>query len=1093
MKYFITACCLFLSVSLFAQAPELIVPAGHGDQVYLTKFSTDGNFLFSVGTGAKAVKVWDTKNGRLLKNLAVGNFPTSLQSTADSRQLIVTTKTEIYLYDFPSLKLTHKIAHGAADAVAGNNSLYVLYAESQTGFKITAIDLVSFQEKNLYSDAAGSAAVISLSPQGDKLFFASGFTVKILNIAADAIDNTTSPAPGNIFMGYTPSGNLISFNDKGKKGFIPGINDGSNFAPIRNLDAKVPVSYALPSLKNQIAYSGNEQVCLSGDEAIFVLNYVTGKKVREIKTPHEDIIAMDVFGNKLVAGDKFKGTLKQYDLSTGNLVRIYGEDAIAPIVWETASNATGIIIDGIFDSPCGYFSGQPDGRIVTASFQNETNELMSIVGISADASITATYNQKEVQVYKSPAFDKPAVSFDLDDKQVASLGISPDNKKLLVAYKNYVDVFDVASGSLVKEIPNDLMFFGKEKLKKNEYLDYTASTFSFSDDSRYVAVMVNKNATVFDLTQNKSVATLNEDRIEAIRIAADGKKLYYVKNRTSRETVKWGEFDVMNPAPPVETFVNLDLDEMRITDYDVQKTNVSISPDLKFIACIRNDEVLVYNRRESTQTRVLKGHQSYATQVRWLTNGTLVSSGNDNTIRFWDATKGVEILKLVMFTNGSWVMVTPNGQFDASEDAMKKLYYVQGIQTIPLDNLMEKFYTPKLLAQLLSGAAIPEPDVDVNTLATAPKVKLSFDAARNLEVGDDVPKIDWANENISVTVNAECTEDAIDEVRLYLNGKLIESKTRNLVVENDNSKKNLSRTFTVKLSPGINSFKAIALNTQRTESQPDQADVNYKPANNVQPGVDDITLHLVVVGINNYKNPKYNLNYAKADAEAFKAEMEKASSLFKKTNTYFITDDQALKATIESTLTKIVSTAKPQDMFVFFYAGHGVMSDGAAKNEFFIVPYDVTQLYGAEDALAQKGISAKQLEEFSKNIPAQKQLFILDACQSAGALEIVASRGAAEEKAIAQLARSTGSHWLTSAGSDQFASEFGTLGHGVFTYALLQGLQGAADNGDKRITVNELKAWLEVQVPELSQKYKGSPQYPASYGFGNDFPLEVLK
>ena len=46
MKYFIAAACFSFLFS-FAQAPELIVPAGHGDQVYLTKFSADGKFLFS--------------------------------------------------------------------------------------------------------------------------------------------------------------------------------------------------------------------------------------------------------------------------------------------------------------------------------------------------------------------------------------------------------------------------------------------------------------------------------------------------------------------------------------------------------------------------------------------------------------------------------------------------------------------------------------------------------------------------------------------------------------------------------------------------------------------------------------------------------------------------------------------------------------------------------------------------------------------------------------------------------------------------------------------------------------------------------------
>ena len=140
-------------------------------------------------------------------------------------------------------------------------------------------------------------------------------------------------------------------------------------------------------------------------------------------------------------------------------------------------------------------------------------------------------------------------------------------------------------------------------------------------------------------------------------------------------------------------------------------------------------------------------------------------------------------------------------------------------------------------------------------------------------------------------------------------------------------------------------------------------------------------------------------------------------------------------------------------------------------------------------------MSANQLQQFSKDIKAQKQLFILDACQSAGALEtLAAARGAAEEKAISQLARSTGTHWLTASGSEQFASEFTQLGHGAFTFVLLEALSGKADlGGDKKITVKELDAYIQEQVPEVTAKYKGTPQYPASYGFGNDFPIGVVK
>ena len=83
-----------------------------------------------------------------------------------------------------------------------------------------------------------------------------------------------------------------------------------------------------------------------------------------------------------------------------------------------------------------------------------------------------------------------------------------------------------------------------------------------------------------------------------------------------------------------------------------------------------------------------------------------------------------------------------------------------------------------------------------------------------------------------------------------------------------------------------------------------------------------------------------------------------------------------------------------------------------------------------------------------------------------------------EEKAIAQLSRSAGIHVFASAGSEQYASEFTSLGHGLFTHVLLQGLSGKADGStlDGKITIYELKSYLDDQVPELSLKYKGQPQ-----------------
>ena len=140
-------------------------------------------------------------------------------------------------------------------------------------------------------------------------------------------------------------------------------------------------------------------------------------------------------------------------------------------------------------------------------------------------------------------------------------------------------------------------------------------------------------------------------------------------------------------------------------------------------------------------------------------------------------------------------------------------------------------------------------------------------------------------------------------------------------------------------------------------------------------------------------------------------------------------------------------------------------------------------------------LSASEIKELSQRLNAQKQVYIIDACHSARALDVVAKRGAVEERAIAQLARSTGTFWLTATGSEQYATEFKDLGHGVFTYSILEVLSGKDQSiiSDGVITIRELSAYVEKRVPELSEKHKGNPQYPASFSFGNDFPIMMFK
>lgn len=466
----------------------------------------------------------------------------------------------------------------------------------------------------------------------------------------------------------------------------------------------------------------------------------------------------------------------------------------------------------------------------------------------------------------------------------------------------------------------------------------------------------------------------------------------------------------------------------------------------------------------------------------------------------WEVQSGKKIMDLYSY-NDEWLAVTPDGRFDGSQDAINKLYFTKGTDIIPLQNLYEHYYTPDLVTRLLSGERL-DPVDNIDNLSNPPTVKIIYEqATRNLLVSDDVQSYDNTSGTATIIVQASCIGSRIDEIRLYQNGKALSVSNRNLTVADDavGNTFQTEKKYTISLLPGENIFRAIALNEQRTESNPDLMSVVFKQTdeknldNNtiyestVAPVDKNATVHLLVVGINKYDNKNMHLEYAFADASSFKEEIEKdVQQIVRKVDTYFITDDEADKATIAEAFDAIRNNAKPQDVFIFYYAGHGIIGTDKA---FYLVPKDISDLKNVQTELETKGISAAQLQQYAIDIAAQKQVFILDACQSAGAFDNLVQAEAGQQRSIALLARSTGTHWMAASGSKQFANEFEALGHGAFTYILLEALKGAASQNNM-ITVNGLKNYLQKAMPELMKKYRGTVQYPASFGFGSDFPVK---
>ncbi|MTI38898.1 caspase family protein [Fulvivirga lutimaris] len=498
----------------------------------------------------------------------------------------------------------------------------------------------------------------------------------------------------------------------------------------------------------------------------------------------------------------------------------------------------------------------------------------------------------------------------------------------------------------------------------------------------------------------------------------------------------------------------------------------------------------VFTTKKTKRDRSSSGFSAmrdYAANAHYLLNDdlALINAYGDNINQIYSATENKIVGYIFVDAGGDYAVVSRDGRFDGTPESSSKLFWSsrKSSKQTSLESTFSRGFTPGLLQILLAGNEVSKELVIDDAIENVPVVQLTKFNNQELPTST-LPRLESSQRVCSVEVNVLENNNNVSSIKLFQNNKLVGI-----------SEQQSKATFEVNLTNTFgdeNYFYTVAISKDGIESKKKKMVIKYSGKTDEKP-----KLFLVSVGVNEYKNPKYNLNYAVADADAFKEEIKKgAESIFDNIFDLEVRNSGFTKTKISEVLNNVRLKANEQDLLIFYYAGHGVMSEGIEReSEFFLVPHDVTQLYGRDEMLYENAISAKEIQDISKEINAQKQIFIIDACQSASALEAVAQRGIKEERAIAQLARSTGTFWITASGSKQFATEFESLGHGVFTYALLEGLAGKADGGnhDKKITVKELSAYVESRVPELSEEYKGKPQFPAGYSFGNDFPIVVYE
>ncbi|MBL7828756.1 MAG: caspase family protein, partial [Saprospiraceae bacterium] len=123
-------------------------------------------------------------------------------------------------------------------------------------------------------------------------------------------------------------------------------------------------------------------------------------------------------------------------------------------------------------------------------------------------------------------------------------------------------------------------------------------------------------------------------------------------------------------------------------------------------------------------------------------------------------------------------------------------------------------------------------------------------------------------------------------------------------------------------------------------------------------------------------------------------------------------------------------------------------------------------------------VSSNDLTSWLANIPAQKQVMILDACNSGKVVSDLASLvkkdlSPAQIVALDRMKDRTGMFILTGSAANKVSFEASQFGQGLLTYSLLQGMSGPALTTDKRVDVMRLFQYSRDEVPVMAKSIGG--------------------